>query len=197
MSSGNETVQALREALKLSPDNVPLRQHLADTLTGLGRHDEAEQEYRQALARSPDSARLKVGLAAAFFHQGKNSQALVIVEDLLKAPEAPARAYLLHARLLFRLGEVERAVRQYREAVDLDPSAADPEFAERLGVGADPSASEVIEGRVRAAWDEAPPPLDDAVERPRVTFQDVGGMDAIKDDIRMKIIAPLTHPDLY
>jgi len=42
--STKETVQALRAALEFSPDNVPLRQHLADTLLGLGQFEEAETE---------------------------------------------------------------------------------------------------------------------------------------------------------
>src|SRR5262249_39615287 len=50
-----QVVGALREALKLSPDNLPLRQHLAETLLGLARFAEAEHEYRQALALAPDN----------------------------------------------------------------------------------------------------------------------------------------------
>jgi SpoVK/Ycf46/Vps4 family AAA+-type ATPase len=190
-------IQAIRKALEVSPDNVPLRQHLADTLLGLSRPGEAEQEYRKALAMAPDDVALKLGLARAFLQQGKYSESLVIVEALLRRPDTPARAYVLHARLLLRAGEVERAVRQYREGVGLDAAAADPELAAQLGVGADESRDEVSEGKVRAAW-EAPPAQDTAeVERPAVGFADVGGMDAVKDEVRMKIIHPLTHPDLY
>jgi SpoVK/Ycf46/Vps4 family AAA+-type ATPase len=35
------------------------------------------------------------------------------------------------------------------------------------------------------------------LERPKIRFDDVGGMDAIKEEIRMKIIHPLTHPEIY
>jgi Flp pilus assembly protein TadD len=45
------TLATLREALALSPDNVPLREHLAATLLAAGRADEAEAEYREALTR--------------------------------------------------------------------------------------------------------------------------------------------------
>src|SRR5438445_4437211 len=196
MPSGDDAIQSLREAVRLSPENVPLRQHLADTLLGLGRPEDAEAEYRRALSLSPDSSRLKVGLAQAFYQQDKNSQALVIVEDLLKSPNTPARAYLLHARLLIRAGDIERAVRQYKEAIEADAAVADPELAERLGIAPE-ETSPVVEGRVRAAWEEAPPPPDTAIERPQITFKDVGGMDAVKEEIRMKIIFPLTHPELY
>ncbi|HEY7426628.1 MAG TPA: AAA family ATPase [Gemmataceae bacterium] len=197
MFSGEATVQALREALRVSPDNLPLRQHLAETLVGLGRLDEAEQEYRQALTGAGDNDALKVGLADVFSQQGKNSQALVIVEALIRQTQAPARAYLLHARLLLRAGEVERAIRQYREAIDADPALADADFAQRLGIDADPDESDVVEGRLRAPLEDAPVLADGRVERPRIAFADVGGMEALKEEIRLKIIHPLSHAELY
>ena len=45
----DDALQALREAVRLSPNNVPLRQHLADTLFGRGQPEEAEKEYRAGL----------------------------------------------------------------------------------------------------------------------------------------------------
>ena len=105
----DDALDALREALKLSPDNIPLRQHLAETLMGVGRYDEAEKEYRAALARDAGNVKLKLGLANAFYQQEKNSAALVIVEELIKTPAAPARAYILYAKLLVRAGERRRA----------------------------------------------------------------------------------------
>ena len=150
MPHNDDSVRALREALQLSPDNIPLRQHLAETLLASGRADEAEKEYRHALSFAVDNQRLKVGLASCFYQQGKYSHALVIVEDLMKKPDTPAKAYVLHARLLLQSGEVQRAVRQYREAVSLDPSVADGELANRLGVGVDAEKSPVVDGRVHA-----------------------------------------------
>jgi SpoVK/Ycf46/Vps4 family AAA+-type ATPase len=35
------------------------------------------------------------------------------------------------------------------------------------------------------------------VERPKVDFRDVGGMEALKEEIRLKIIYPLSHAELY
>ncbi len=196
-SSGDETVSALREALRLSPDNVPLRQHLAETLMGLGRTEEAEKEYRHALGSSPDSDRLKLGLASAFHQQGKHSHALVIVEDLVKRGDPPARAFVLLARLLFGTGDGARAAQAYRRAVELDPMLADAELAVRLGVGAQSRSSPVVEGRERASWEGEAEAPDIEVERPAIAFKDVGGMEGLKEEIRMKIIHPLTHPEIY
>ncbi len=127
-----DPLQTLRDALSHSPNNLPLRQHLAESLVNLGQLDQAEQEYKQAIAAAPTHTPFRVGLAEVYYRQGKNSPALVVVEDLLKKPDTPPSAYLLHAKLLFRAGDVERAVRQYKSAIDLDGGVADLEFAGRL-----------------------------------------------------------------
>ena len=35
------------------------------------------------------------------------------------------------------------------------------------------------------------------MEKPKVKFSDVGGMQKVKEEISIKIIQPLTNPDLY
>jgi len=195
--SSDDPLPALREALRLSPNNNALRQHLAEMLLSRGQPEEAEKEYREALAQAPNSVPLKLGLARAFYQQSKHNHALVIIEDLVKQPNAPGRAFLLHARLLAGIGETAQSVSQYRRAVELDRSLADPEFAARLGIGAGDEESEVVEGKVRASWQDDSPASTMAIERPRIAFKEVGGMDKVKEEIRLKIIHPLAHPELY
>src|SRR5688572_9617429 len=195
---GDDALQALREAMRTSPNNSALRLHFADMLLAHGHAEEAEKEFREGLAQSPNSLAMKLGLVRAFFQQGKQSHALVILEDLVKNPNAPARAFLLHAKLLAGIGEIEKAISEYNRALELDKNMADTEFAMRLGIGANEEESEVVEGKVRAAWGEeedAPPQQE--IERPKINFGDVGGMEKVKEEVRLKIIHPLTHPDLY
>jgi SpoVK/Ycf46/Vps4 family AAA+-type ATPase len=203
--TGDRALEILREALRLSPENLPLRRHLAESLLAQGRPELAEAEFREALALAPEDADLKVGLANAFLQQGKNDLGIVILEDVTQRRDAPALAFVLLARLLFSAGEVEEAVRQYRRGIEADPAVADRELAERLGirpgVEADfefvEEASEVVEGRVRSAWSEPVPPPSIEFDRPDLNFADVGGMEPLKDEIRMKIIHPMNHPELY
>jgi transitional endoplasmic reticulum ATPase len=51
MSSPDEMLRSLREAVRVSPRNVPLRQHVARTLVTLGRFADAEAEFRDLLRR--------------------------------------------------------------------------------------------------------------------------------------------------
>jgi SpoVK/Ycf46/Vps4 family AAA+-type ATPase len=202
--ANDDALSALREAILVSPDNLPLRQHLAETLLASGMPDESEREFKQALSMAPNSSNLKLGLARAFEQQGKSSAALVIIEELVKRPDAPAKAHALYARLLLRSGHVERAVRQYKRGVEMDESAADPELALRLGISVnaddtqEDSLSEIVDGKARAANQEGSDDPDEReIERPKISFKDVGGLEVLKEEIRMKIIHPLAHPDLY
>ena len=120
MPSEDPAITALRDALAHSPDNLPLRKHLADTLLGKGYAADAEQEYRAALKLAPHDVDVQLGLARAFFSGGKDAEATVLVEELVKHDDAPWSAYVLHARLLIRAGEIQSAVAQYRQAVTMD-----------------------------------------------------------------------------
>ena len=211
-SSEPEHILPLREAVRLSPENVPLRQALADALLAAGFTAEAVLEYRAALNLAPENSFLKLGLARSFHADGKTSHALVVLEDLVKSPEAPGRAFVFHARLLAGVGEVQQAVEQYKRGVSKDRSAADPEFAKRMGIRLAPehesqerpaapfpndSDDEVSDGRVRQSWQGSDEEVPAEVERPKITFADVGGMDSLKEEIRLKIIYPLTHADMF
>lgn len=204
MSDRKKQYETLREAIAVSPDNVPLRQHLAEMLLADGQFDAAETEYRQALSSAPESTSLKTGLARCYYSQNKNSHALVIVEDLVKLPSVPADALLLYARLMFRAGEVSQAVERYRDAVDIDPDVADADFAELLGIGGldgdgldDDGPVDVVDGRVRIGGEVSSQGSEFAADRPEIDFSHVGGMDGVKEQIRLKIIYPLEHAEIY
>lgn len=207
-----DSVKALREAIKISPDNMPLRMLLAEGLCGIGQYEDAAKEYTTALAMDPVNEKLQVGLANTFYQLGKYSHALVIVEDLVKKAQPPARALLLHARLLLNDGYPDKARQRYREALSFDPSLADPSLAERLSDhGADQASTPpvVVPERVRiGAQSESSDDDDDELsdgaeffeenaETASITFNDIGGMDDVKDQIRMKIIHPLKNPEIF
>ncbi len=201
-------VAALRGAINVSPDNVPLRLLLGDALLKYNLFAAATVEFREGLRREPRNALLKLGLARAFHGEGKNAEAIVLLEDMLGAGQGPAAAHLLLARLLCEGAELQKAARHARKARELDPAAVDADLDARLEPFlAEPAAmpaggsrddAEVDEfGRVRARADDAPGEAIADLERPKVNFEDVGGMEAVKEQIRMKIIHPLAHAELF
>jgi AAA+ superfamily predicted ATPase len=186
----------LREALAVSPTNVPLRLHLAEALLAAGRGDEAEAVCKEGVGRLPSEPRLKLALARAFLSQGKYSAGVVVCEEVLRAG-GPPETHLLHARLLLRSGDADAAARAYRNGIDADPDLADPELAAQLGVDPAEEGEPGEDGRVPIGIGPGEGEVRGEVERPRITFADVGGMDPVKEEVRLKIIYPLQHADLY
>jgi ATP-dependent 26S proteasome regulatory subunit len=195
--SSHDAIATLRDAVALSPENIPLRVSLGNLLLGSGQPEAAEVEFRAALSIAPENPALKLGLARAFFQQQKDSAALVVLEELAKRSDAPGAAHVLFARLLLRRGEVSQAVAQYKLGIEHEPQAADADLAEQLGIDADPETSDVVEGRLRVGMGDETLAVERHFERPTVTFADVGGMETLKEEIRLKIIYPLEHRELY
>jgi ATP-dependent 26S proteasome regulatory subunit len=198
----DETLTALRAALKASPDNVPLRLHLAETLLGYSNFEDAEREFKDALRLSPQNRGLKLGLARAYMQTNRLSAAIVVLEELVNGtgadrPAPVERVWL--ARALLKSGEPGRAAHQYRLAVDADASVADPDLARQLAMPtAAPDRTQTQDLRSRPS-EQTDPALSTptVIERPTHKFDHVGGMERVKDEIRMKIIMPSRHPELY
>ncbi|MBK7841158.1 MAG: AAA family ATPase [Candidatus Obscuribacter sp.] len=211
MPNLDDTIDSLREALKVSPDNLPLRMLLGENLLSSGRFDEAESEFTTALAKNPDNAKLAVSLAQACFSNGKYSQAQVILEDCLSKSEVPARAHLLYSRVMLNEGKLNDARTHYQSAIEREPGLKDQSLEDRLGLKeGNKQESRVSDGPERrqaatAGGEIHDYDIDDSedsefaamVESAGIDFDDVGGMDAVKEQIRMKIIYPLQHPETF
>lgn len=214
MSDAENRLRALREAVRIAPDDGALRGMLADALLDAGHAADAEAEYRACLRLSPGDDGVRLALARAFHRQGKRDAALVVVEDAVRGGQGGAAAHLLHARILLDGGELDAARLAYAAALAADPAAADVELAARLGSvrgSASPPAPPSPPPASRAPDEERRVPLragndrdddeDDEIEveaeRPKIDFGDVGGMEALKEEVRMKVIHPLRHPELY
>lgn len=196
-----DEIESLREALRLSPRNVKLRTVIASKLLGLRDYEQAELEYRAALQHEPKNFTLLHGLALAFFHQGKFSEAAVITENLV-AENTDPRDALLHAKILLKTGQISSAREFYRGAVESDPSLESEEMTRTFGLGPQ-------DFHIEAPEDSFDQPLMEPLggfhseesfieaESPKIRFESVGGMDAVKEAIRMKIIYPLQNKDMF
>ncbi|HYR12223.1 MAG TPA: AAA family ATPase [Longimicrobium sp.] len=203
MSQPSDRLRALREAVRIAPDDAALRRLLGDAMLQDGAAEEAEAEFRAALRLDPEDRSARMGLVQAFRAQQKLSAALVVLEEEARAGRGGAEVQLLLARLLLETGETARARLVYEAAVARDPASADVELAARLGGVRNGPAEERKPARDPYRDDDDEDDEDDdddslvRVERPTVSFRDVGGMDALKEQIGIKIIHPIKHPEMY
>jgi transitional endoplasmic reticulum ATPase len=167
MSDSEASIRSLREAVTALPDNLPLRRQLAAELERAGRAEEA----------------------------------LVELELILDKAKGDAHAMVSKARCLYEVGQYKDALAAYDAAVAADVALADSQLREKIArADLDPRA------RIRLVADGPQEPTKSTstvtedgatVEKPHVTFADVGGLDPLKEKIRLRAIHPLRRPDLY
>ncbi|MFZ6666166.1 AAA family ATPase [Peijinzhouia sedimentorum] len=181
----DNTIDSLREALKHSPENTPLRLLLADNLLTLNRLEEAEIEYSSLLKYTNDY-KAKVGLAKIFFKKGSYSACNVILEEVIDIGTSDIGVYKLYAKGLLKENSIAKAIEAYKKVLAIDKNYFDEELDSKL--------------RQRGFDDieETEHELDDRfLQKPNINFNDVGGMEVVKREIELKIIKPLLHSDLY
>jgi SpoVK/Ycf46/Vps4 family AAA+-type ATPase len=175
MPGSDEDLSAIRAALDISPGNTPLRLHLAHLLQDGGRREEAQREFQTALN--------------------------YLRSDILRRP-ADADLYAQLADAQQSLGDEAGALASYGISLALRPAtgtggasdvgdAPDPreEHAERARLGREEGQEGGDAGKIE--------PAEELVERPTTTFADVGGMEEVKERIRMAIVYPFRHPEMF
>ncbi len=204
MTDANQAaIEALRGAIESAPDNIILATQLSKLLVELMRYDEAEQTIRLSLSHHPGSIELQLALADIYLRDGKDSHANAIVETLVKGKNASPAAMVMHARLLQRSGDIRSAVSTYRDAIDKDEEVADAALESLLGIEdfrESDSESDSESHQAEAATLQEGDPDEVAqyeAERPDEGFESVGGMESVKEEIRVKIIYPLQHAEMY
>jgi transitional endoplasmic reticulum ATPase len=189
-----EVIKQLQEAVQFSPENVPLRMHLAQVLLQDFEYVQAEEQYRKVLELSPENTAAELGLARTFYHQQKYSAAIVVLEQLEQHEGDHFDALLLHCRILVKENSLEAARDIYEQLLHLSPGFRD----------------ETLDGHFRVTQQHYVSSLDEddeeddeetgkvfLLEKPDINFSDVGGMEREKQEIDLKIIKPLQFPELY
>jgi AAA+ superfamily predicted ATPase len=219
----SSNLDALRQALSLSPDNVPLLLLVGEGCLDQFMFEEARANFQRVLTQEPANASAQLGLARAAYQEGHLSEAVVRAEAITAAHPRNGGAWRLLSRLAFIEGRVAEARQHYARAREVDPGVRDEGLEKDLAsprppppapsepnhpipAGAaesddpveNPFASDEPGPRQnQPSPQESPTDLPVEFERPTVKFADVGGMSAVKEEIRMKIIYPLQNAELF
>ena len=186
----NETIKSLLDAIAVSPDNVPLRLHLAESMLAEKMYTEAAEHFREALQRSYGNTKAQTGLAHCYFNTGKFSAAIIIYEQLQN--QLSAEDTTRYIKCLIKENSMQQAVDIYRRLIVANPSFRDEEIDGYLRLSSTPADT--------SGFDEEDDLINNSgyfMERPDIRFADVGGMQRIKEEISLKIIQPLKNPELY
>lgn len=207
----SELIDSLTQAVRSAPDAVPLRLHLAELLLADGQRDRAFAELGQVLAQDPQNARalelLGVGVASpgAPDAAGAADQA----DPVPAGPASADPAQTAPAEADPATTEPATATDPAAAAAPAPPAAGTdgidwtrleeevgveiaPPFVGRSGDADDPKEHIRIptagEGEVQEN-EEAPP-------EPDVTLADIGGLDHVKDRLRVAFLEPMRNPEI-
>ena len=120
-----DELNSLREAIKATPNNVPLRKLYINALTKAERYEAAAIEIKETLRLAPKDTALKIWLATVYHALKKTSLGLVVIEEVIGDSLAPANAWLIYAKLLVQAKNIAEAKDAYNKAIIIDPSLKD------------------------------------------------------------------------
>lgn len=167
---------------------------VARTLAESGADAEALEEYAQVLQRAPNHVDARLAAGALALRLGQ--------PDAVAGFWAPVRGRLSVgdrrelARILLRQGQREEARVLYEEVLSAEPGLRDFEMDRAFRGEIRPTMSAASNAGAPAVAAPAAPPAETA-NRPKIKFADVGGMDALKERLRMDIVYPLQKPELF
>jgi len=208
-------IDSLKQALAVSPDNVPLLLMLGNAHMASFQIEEARQVFNHLLKVDPTNAAAKTCVARLLDVSGKSSEAIVRIEQVCQETPNYAPAWILRATLALNEGEATLAREYFDKAVVIDPATRDKELLKRIeeaGGRKGPGA------RIQSSGDQVGVYLDpdsddddffddfednesglklEFASRPDTTFEQVGGMESVKEDIRMKILYPMQNAELF
>ena len=182
----NELIKDLKEALNLSPQNLPLKLRLGKCYEAIFDLKGAEKQYLEILRIDNKNIKAKENLANIYYSLGKNDTALVIIEDILsEASNNNIPILELQCKILIKLNELTEAQEVYKHILEIDSKFSNEEIDNQLRENHIPFSEETDDDAINS------------LDRPNVNFSDIGGMEEVKNEISLKIIQPLKHPELY
>ncbi len=223
-------IESLKQALAVSPDNVPLMLLLGDAYLEQFSLDEARTQFEQVLKLEPQNPVAKTQVAQILDLSGKSSEAIVRLEQVCTESPNYAAAWMLRAKLELNEENAAAARECYDKAVQIDASSADTDLLRRIREAggrtpskppSNPTPQASSDYQAGAYYDpdddddddffddddpfgsnssgkDQPSDLElDFVQKANVNFKDVGGMEAVKEDIRMKILYPMENKELF
>ncbi len=188
------TLKSLREALRVSPDNLPLRTLYVDNLLKAGKTCEAKKELEKLVINHPENTQFRFQLAGIYYQRLEISRGIVLIEDLVKSGNASNEIIKLYVKLLIEEKKGDAAAETYRRMVLDNPSARDEIIENHLGSLLDYS-SDITLPKFHHLMSAEDPIV--SIEKPRIKFDDVGGMAQVKEEIAFKIIRPIQHKELF
>ncbi|WP_299522024.1 AAA family ATPase [Winogradskyella sp.] len=180
----NALLNSLLEALDLSPENIPLRKQVAQIYMQAFDYSNAEMHLLKIIEFESTNAN-KFLLASCYFEQEKYNLTEVILEEIIEN-ENNIDYLELYCENLLQLNQYDQALNIYKQILEIDNKYRNESLESIFKVKSTGIDNDFTD--------------DDAlkfIKKTNLKFDDVGGMNKVKEEIDLKIIKPLLHKELY
>lgn len=181
-----DLLKSLLEALQFSPNNIPLKLQIAKLYIQNNEVAKAENFLTEILDLDRNHIDAKFELAKIYFKQSKYATAEIVLEEIVETSSDEKHLELL-CYCYLNQNEIEKAKDIYISIINQNKNYKNEDFDKKLRVNATPTNDDDFVD-------------DDALQflkKPTLKFKDIGGMEKVKEEIALKIIKPLQHPELY
>ncbi|MHB0754204.1 AAA family ATPase [Polaribacter sp. M15] len=181
-----DLLNSLLEALQFSPNNIPLKLQIAKLYIEDNAVAKAEKFLTEILNLDRNNVDAKFQLAKIYFKQNKYAPAEIVLEEIVETSSDEKHLELLCYCYLHQ-NEIGKAKDMYSTILNQNNTYKNEDFDKKLRVTATTINDDDFVD-------------DDALQflkKPSIQFKDIGGMDKVKEEIALKIIKPLQHPELY
>lgn len=196
-------IAALAQALKADPRNGALWLHYADLLAADGQTQPCLGALRHAVEIAAVREQALRKLLPRLREAGELSEALIRAEGYLEQHEDPQLRAELNAIIAARAGEVDAPSPAPTKRVESEP-ALTADVESHSMTQAQRGGQRHVDANLRANGPSVPPGNDAAEWASqfdwgdlRITLADVAGLDDVKRQIRLRILAPFQKPDIY
>lgn len=119
----DEALVAYERAQTLAPNNLRIDGFLGSTLLQLGRYPEAVEIFERVTARTPNNLNAYINLGTALLNVGRDDDAFVAFDRAERLNSDDGQLLFDLGQLLEERGDLERSIRYYRRASNLENNA--------------------------------------------------------------------------
>ena len=128
-----EAIKNYDQAIKLNPHNAEYFYQRGFCLTLLDKQEEAFKDFDQAIKFSPNNANYHYAKGLAYYHFKNNEEALKYFDQAIKLNPYISAYFNFRGKILCDCrNEYEKALKDFKKAVELDPNEADYYFEKGL-----------------------------------------------------------------
>ncbi len=115
-------IEQYQLALDIEPDFTEARSNLASAYYSQGDTDKAIQEFQLAARNDGSNAYVVYHLGVLHYHEGKYRQAADFFRKAISRDRQMADARFFLGEALLKLGDEDKAMREYERAIEIDPN---------------------------------------------------------------------------